>query len=272
MKEKDQIKKYCCEIRKNILYMAKVGSSASAHVGGALSLAEIMGVLFSKFVSIDFSKSQRDRVILSKGHACLALYSSLYQKKLITKEQMDTFEKSGSELLGHPIKNKKIGIDFSTGSLGMGLSLGIGVAIAFKKKKIPNKIYVIIGDGECNEGSLWESAMLAPNLNLDNIVVILDSNGFQQTGSTNEILKNENIDDKFNSFGWNVLKVDGHSVNELTKAFEKKNSNDKPKLICAKTIKGKGIKSFENNNTWHHSIVTEDIYNKCIKELDENNF
>ncbi len=265
----NEIKDYCLSLRKNILYMGKIGSSASAHIGGALSLVEIIGVLFKKFFKSGSDSFNRDRIILSKGHACLALYSLLYENKLISKKQIDTFEKSGSDLLGHPVKNKKIGIDFSTGSLGMGLSLGIGVAISLIKKKIPNSVYVIIGDGECNEGSIWESAMLAPNLNLENLVVILDANGYQQTGSTSEILKNNNIDEKFKSFGWNVIKVNGHSAKELIEAFSIKDQKKRPKLIYAKTIKGKGIKEFENNNVWHHSIITEDIYNKCIEELNK---
>ncbi|MAV56376.1 MAG: transketolase [Candidatus Pelagibacter sp.] len=265
----NEIKDYCLALRKNIIYMGKVGSSASAHIGGALSLVEIIGVLFKRFFKTGTDNINRDRIILSKGHACLALYSLFYENKLITKEQMNTFEKSGSELLGHPVKNKKIGIDFSTGSLGMGLSLGIGVAISFKKKKISNKVYVIIGDGECNEGSVWEAAMLAPNLNLENLVVILDANGYQQTGSTNEIMKNNNIDEKFKSFGWNVLKVNGHSIKDLDRAFGFNDNSKKPKLIHAETIKGKGIKDFENNNVWHHSVITDDIYNKCIKELEK---
>jgi|TARA_B100000767_G_scaffold270477_1_gene294225 transketolase len=265
--QENEIRKYCISLRKNILYMGRAGASASAHIGGALSLVEIFGVLFSSFFKTSSDSFKRDRIILSKGHACLALYSILYENKLISKKQLDTFEKSESDLLGHPIKNKKIGIDFSTGSLGMGLSLGIGVAISLKKKKIQNKVYVIIGDGECNEGSIWESAMLAPNLNLENLVVILDANGYQQTGSTSEILKNDNIDEKFRSFGWNVINVEGHSIQELDKAFKNKNIDNKPKFIYAKTIKGKGIKNFENNNAWHHSIITSEIYDKCIEEL-----
>ncbi len=249
--------------------MGKIGASASAHIGGALSLVEIFGVLFSSHFKSNSDKFERDRIILSKGHACLALYSLLYEKKLISKDQLDTFEKSESDLLGHPIKNKKIGIDFSTGSLGMGLSLGIGVAISLKKKKIKNKVYIIIGDGECNEGSIWEAAMLAPNLDLQNLVVILDSNGFQQTGSTNEILKNNNIDEKFKSFGWKVINIDGHSLKEIDQAFKESNSNKKPILINARTVKGKGIKKFENNNVWHHSIITSELYNQCIEELNK---
>ena len=182
---KADTKELAKHIRKNILFAAYNAGASSAHVGGALSVAEIFAVLFGELVKInpkDPLDKGRDRVILSKGHACLALYASLLEKGFLKKEELETFEKSGSFLLGHPVINKKKGIEFSTGSLGMGLSLGIGVAISAVKKNLDYKTYVIVGDGECNEGSVWEAALLANHLKLKNLTVIIDKNNFQQTG------------------------------------------------------------------------------------------
>ena len=162
--------------------------------------------------------------------------------------------------------NRDIGIEFSNGSLGMGLSLGIGVAISFKKKKINNRIFVLIGDGECNEGSVWEAAMCAPNLNLNNICVIIDKNKFQQTGSNKEIMNLRNLSSKWKSFGWEVRNIDGHNFEEIYRATS--NFSKKPIAIIADTIKGRGFEEFENNNEWHHKIVTENHYKKLIEQIN----
>ena len=247
--------------------MGKYGGSNSAHIGGALSLADIFSVLFSDFFEITKGAIDNDRIILSKGHACLALYSILFENNIISENDMKNFEKPGSNLLGHPVKNKEISIDFSTGSLGMGLGLGIGLAYALKKKKIQRKVFVVLGDGECNEGSVWEALMLAPKLELDNLYAIIDMNGFQQTGSTNDILINNNLVEKVSSFGWNLSSIDGHSYTDIYQALEKNFNNNLPKVIIAKTIKGKGVSKFENNNDWHHSTLSEKIYEESLKEL-----
>ncbi len=257
-------------IRKNILFAAYNAGASSAHVGGALSVADIFAVLFGELVKInakDPLDKDRDRVILSKGHACLALYASLLEKGFLKKEELETFEKSGSFLLGHPVINKKKGIEFSTGSLGMGLSLGIGVAISAIKKNLDYKTYVIVGDGECNEGSVWEAALLANHLKLKNLTVIIDKNDFQQTGKNEEILDLGNLTEKWKSFGWETYECDGHDVEHLYKIL-KKNENKKPKAIVAKTIKGKGISFTENNNDWHHNILTKKNYELGLSEID----
>ena len=209
----------------------------------------------------------RDRFILSKGHACLALYSALVVKKILKKKDLITFECDGSKLLGHPIINKKDGIEFSTGSRGMGLSLGTGVALAAKKKKKSFNTYVAIGDGECNEGSIWEATLSACQFELDNLTIIVDRNNFQQTGSSNSILNLENLKNKFESFGCFVLDVDGHNLQKIYNAFSVKNLTKKPKVIIANTIKGKGFKTFENNNSWHHSVITKSIYKEIQREI-----
>jgi transketolase len=256
-------------IRKNIIFTAFKAGAKSAHIGGALSIADIMAVLYSGVLNLKKRKKiddNRDRFILSKGHACLALYSALVEKKFLKKKDLETFEADESNLLGHPIINKSIGIEFSTGSLGMGISLGVGVALAAKKKKKKFKVYVIIGDGECNEGSVWESILCASHFKLDNLIIIVDKNNFQQTGKNNSIMDLKNLKSKFKSFGCNTIEIDGHNLSKLQSSFLKKNFN-KPKAIIAKTIKGKGVKLFENDNNWHHSIITKKIYKEIVKEL-----
>ena len=277
-KETDQIKNiknFAFQVRKNILEMAVSAGSSSAHFGGALSITEIVSTLFGCQMKIDKKNPQwedRDRFILSKGHACLAYYAALCEVGYISKEELKTFEKNDTNLLGHPVINRNLGIDFSNGSLGMGLSLGIGVAISAKKKKKNFKVYVIIGDGECNEGSIWEAAMAAPNFKLNNLYVIIDKNNFQQTGSNKEIMNVENLKDKWSSFGWHTTELDGHNIQDLQNFFKESKNIDKPKAIIANTVKGKGFSFSENNNDWHHSILSKSFHEKAINELKKNNF
>ena len=267
------IKSFSFNLRKNILDMSLTAGASSSHFGGALSIVEIISVLFSHVMQINNENpnwEKRDRFILSKGHACLAYYAALCEKGFIKKEELKTFEKDNSNLLGHPVLNHKIGIDFSNGSLGMGLSLGIGLAISSKKKGLNFKTYVIVGDGECNEGSVWEAAMAAPNLKLDNLYVIVDKNNFQQTGSNKEIMNTDSLKDKWNSFGWHTTEVDGHNIEEIIKNFNKLSTQAKPKAIIANTVKGKGFSFSENNNDWHHSVLTKKMYDQALEELKKD--
>ena len=266
----ESIKSFAKEVRKNILTMAFAAGSSSSHFGGALSITEIVSTLFADQMKIDNSDpnwENRDRFILSKGHACLAYYSALCEVGYISKDELLTFEKDNSNLLGHPVRNKDLGIEFSNGSLGMGLSLGIGIALSAKKKGKDFKVYVILGDGECNEGSVWEAAMAAPNFNLENLYVIVDKNNFQQTGSNKQIMDVDNLRSKWESFNWYSKEVDGHNINELLNVFNESKNIKKPKSIIANTIKGKGISFSENNNDWHHSILSKSFYEKALKEL-----
>ena len=181
------LKQFSTKIRKNILLAAFSAGAKSAHIGGALSISDIIAVLYGKVMKLNSNNpldENRDRLILSKGHACLALYSALVEKKFFPKSELENFEKSGSFLLGHPVMNKEKGIEFSTGSLGMGVSLGIGVALAAKKKNKNFHTYIIVGDGECNEGSIWESTLYAAHAKLDNLTIIIDKNNLQQTGKS----------------------------------------------------------------------------------------
>ena len=267
-----KIKNFALAVRKNILEMAVSAGASSAHFGGALSITEIISTLFAYQMKIDNKNpnwEDRDRFILSKGHACLAYYAALCETGYISHEELKTFEKNDSNLLGHPVINRKLGIDFSNGSLGMGLSLGIGVAISSKKKKKNFNVYVIVGDGECNEGSVWEAAMAAPNFKLENLYVIVDKNNFQQTGSNKEIMNVDNLKDKWSSFGWHTTEINGHNVKEIYEYFQQSSKINKPKAIIANTVKGKGFSFSENNNDWHHSILTKNFYDKALKELKD---
>lgn len=268
--DKDFIEKFAVNLRKKILQMAFSAGAKSSHFGGSLSTVEIISLLYGKIMHLNTKNptiEDRDRFILSKGHGCLAFYSALTEVGLLDSKHLQTFEESGSLLLGHPVINKSIGIEFSNGSLGMGLSLGIGVAVGLNKKNIKRNVYVLIGDGECNEGSIWEACMAAKSLELTNLTVILDNNKFQQTGSNAAILKTENLGKIWSSFGWNVLEADGHNLDTLYSCFEKKFENNFPKIIVAHTIKGKGFSFSENNNDWHHSVLTESLYKSALSEI-----
>ena len=255
---------------KNILEMALNAGANSSHFGGALSIADIISVMFAykmKFEINNPKSENRDRFILSKGHACLAYYAALCEIGFIKKDDLKTFEENDSNLLGHPVRNMDLGIEFSNGSLGMGMSLAIGVALALKKKKKKNNIFVIMGDGECNEGSVWEALMAAPNFNLGNITLIIDRNNFQQTGSNKSIMDLGNLKDKIESFGWNTTEIDGHNIDKIYDYFKNLDNNNKPNALIANTIKGKGFSFSENNNSWHHSILTKELYNKALSEM-----
>ena len=269
-KNKDLIK-FSSKLRKKILDLSFFAGASSSHFGGALSSVEILATLFGKvldFNKYNFKSPNRDRFILSKGHACMVYYSALNILGIISNDQLKTFEKDNSDLPGHPVKNLDLGIDFSTGSLGMGLSLGIGVALALKRKKIDKRVFVLLGDGECNEGSVWEAALSAPNLGLNNLTAIIDNNNFQQTGTIEEIMNTKNLEKKWKSFNWKTAYIDGHNTNEIYTALKKKDLY-LPSVIICKTIKGKGFKFSENNNDWHHKIMTKDNYKRAIKELNK---
>lgn len=274
-KDIEKIKLFSKNIKRKILEMAFVAGSSSSHFGGALSIVDIISTLFSHQLKIkrdDPEWLERDRFILSKGHACLAYYAALSEIGYLSDEDLKTFEKDGSKLTGHPVKNPKYGIEFSTGSLGIGLSIGLGLALGAKRRKKTNKVYVVIGDGECNEGSIWESALAAPNFKLDNLIVIIDKNNFQQTGSTKNIMNTNRLKEKWMSFGWNVKEADGHNILELLNYFSSLDyKSNLPHLLIANTIKGKGFSFSENNNDWHHAVMTKANFEKAIQELQEAN-
>lgn len=255
-----KISEISSDIRKLVLETSYRAGSKSAHIGGALSMVDMLSVIFFKEKNID-----NFEFVLSKGHACLALYSTLHKFGIISKKKLLTFETNNSDLPGHPVRNQKLRIRYSTGSLGIGISISTGLALALKKKSIKRKVYSIVGDGECNEGIVWEAAMFGHKYKLNNLCVLIDKNNFQQTGKTSDIMDTSKLSDKWKSFKWKVIEVDGHDHSKLIKAINVKSRM--PKVIICKTIKGKGISFFENNNLWHHNILSKDFYKKAIMEL-----
>ena len=264
------ITKMANRMRRKVLDMALAAGSDSSHFGGGLSIIEITATLYGKIMRIDRDNPQwieRDRFILSKGHGCLGYYTALAEVGYISEDDLLYFEKTGGYLYGHPVMKRDKGIDFSNGSLGMGLSLGIGVAIAGKKRNLDYSVYVLMGDGECNEGSVWEAAMAASHYKLNNLIGIVDKNNFQQTGSNAEIMSVGDLSSKWKSFGWNVIDVDGHDIGELYDAFTIEKPSNSPTVIIAKTVKGKGFSFAENNNAWHHAPLSKSQYEAALEEL-----
>ncbi len=250
-------------------------SAKRGHLAPAFSLVEILRVLYDdilKYDPVNPSWEERDRLILSKGHGCLALYAILVDKGFFSKEELTKFCSMNGILGGHP-EIKIPGVEASTGSLGHGLAIGIGMAIGAKLKKKNWRVFVILGDGECNEGSIWESALIAAKHNLSNLCVIIDYNKFQSYGHVIEVSNLANLMEKWCAFGFDVKEVDGHSVNELKEVFQDfPFHSDRPSVVICHTIKGKGIDFVENNLSWHHksNFSHEDI-KKLYGALGEYN-
>ena len=244
-------------IRTNILNLTY--KAQSSHIGSCLSIVEILAVLYNKVLK------KNDRFILSKGHAALALYCMLYEKKIISLKTLNSFGSNKTILMNH-VSHKVKGVEFSTGSLGHGLPVAVGKALKFKINKENNKVYVILSDGEMNEGTTWESLLFASHHNLDNLNIIIDYNKIQSMDFVKKVINIEPLKSKLLSFGANVLEVDGHNLSELTKVLIKKNKN-KPKIIIANTIKGKGVSFMENNNLWHYKNPTLQELNEGLNEI-----
>ncbi len=257
------------KIRVNIIEMLE--KSQSGHPGGSLSAVEILTALYFKEMKIDPTNpklTDRDRFVLSKGHATPVLYGTLAERGFFPKEELDSFRKMGSMLQGHPDMKDIPGVDMTTGSLGQGLAAANGMALAGKLDNKDYRVYALIGDGESQEGLIWEAAMLAAHYKLDNITVFLDNNGLQIDGKNKDIMNIEPIDEKFKSFGWNVLTIDGHSFEEIFEAIEKaKNTKGKPTMIIAKTVKGKGISFMENQVGWHGKAPSVEEATKALQEI-----
>lgn len=246
------------EIRMQVIemiYLAQTG-----HIGGSLSETDILVVLFYEIME------PGDKLILSKGHSVEAYYAILADLGYFPKDELKTYCSFGSRLEGHP-SIKVPGIDIATGSLGHGLSIACGMAWGLKKDGRKNKVYVLMGDGELQEGSVYEAAMFASTHRLDNLVAIIDRNGLQIGGNTEDIIKLEPIDERWKAFGWEVKIVDGHNFADLIETFKSFGSNGKPHLVIAKTIKGRGISFIENDYKWHHGALNEEQYKQAITEL-----
>lgn len=259
----DKLEKHSKNIRKMIIKTAKL--SPTAHYGGCLSCADIMAYIFS-VLSIK-NEIERDRFILSKGHCALALYAALKEFDYITQDELETFNQNGGDFPSHCVKNLAKGIELSSGSLGMGLSFATGQALALKMRNLSNKIYVLAGNGEANEGSFWESVMYIGAKQINNIILFLDNNKMQNDGFSENVLPVNNWAERFESFGWNAISIDGHDYSQIG-AIENY-QNDKPMAVVLNTIKGKGISFMENNDKWHHSGISDDEYEQALKELGD---
>lgn len=250
----------------NMIYKAKTG-----HIGGDFSVLNIILTLYNKHMNVSPEKvndPDRDRFILSKGHSVEAYYAVLADNGFFPKEDLETFSQFGSNYIGHPY-NKINGIEMNSGSLGHGLSVGVGMAIAGKMDKKDYRTYVVMGDGELAEGSVWEGAMAGGHYKLDNLCAVVDRNGLQISGSTEYVMSHEDLAARWASFNWNVIEVEnGCDLDELDKAFEEaKNCKGKPSVIIAKTTKGYGVSFMENLPVWHHKVPTEEEYNLAMEEL-----
>lgn len=269
-KEKiEALDKLANAIRLDIIKTGYLSGTKGAHFGGCLSMAEILATLYSDFVNYNFADLEhRDRVVLSKGHAALGLYCALYEKGILSKQELESFEQDGSELIAHSKRNLEKGQEFSGGSLSLGLSHAVGVAYACKLKRLSNRVYAIVGDGELNEGLVWESLMFACHQKLNNLTVIVDHNHLQADGTIEEVLNTAPLKEKLTAFGFKTYEIDGHSVEAIHQALSSP-SELQPTAIIAETVKGKGVSFMENKAKWHHGDLNELRYNKAIKELKE---
>ena len=267
-----QIEMMALRMRKRILDMS-LRCEGPTHLGGGLSLVEIMAVLYGSVMNFQIENprwADRDRCILSKGHGVLGLYTALAEVGFIEEEDFQSFKQNDSHLISHPVMNLDLGIESSNGSLGQGLSMAVGLAWAARRNSKNHSIYVVMGDGECNEGSVWEAAMSASQLKLGNIVSVIDHNGLQSDGSTEEIISTSQLSDKWRSFGWKVHEVDGHEISALRSVLAMR-SDTQPTCVVARTIKGKGIDFMEDNNEWHHNRLTQTMYERAVLSLTGSN-
>jgi transketolase len=256
-------------MRQKILKISHT-CNLSVHLGGGLSMVEIMAVLYGRILKYELGNPRwegRDRFILSKGHGVLGYFSALLAVGIINEETYNTFQTNESDLIAHPVMNLDLGIESSNGSLGQGLSMGIGIALAAKKKQKDFGTFVYMGDGECNEGSVWEAVMSAPQLGLDNLTAIVDFNKLQSDGDSTQIIDLKDLAGKFISFGWDVRDIDGHDIEQIITAFESPREVGRPRALVAHTVKGKGISFMENNNEWHHNRLTKANYELALAEL-----
>jgi len=255
------------KIRKIIIEESKRANVG--HIGSALSIADILAVLFQGVLhGTGTNDPARDRFILSKGHAALALYAALYLRAILSRDQLQTYCCDGSFLGVHP-EHRLDGIDFSTGSLGHGLAIGSGVALASRLREIYYRSFVLVSDAECNEGSLWESVMFAAHHKLSNLIVIVDNNGQQAFGKTKEVIDLEPLGEKWRAFGWEVHHVEGHDTDELMRSFQALDTrNGSPKVLIANTICGKGVSFMERKVEWHYLPLSEEQYIQALSEIE----
>ena len=265
------LKEKAKEVRKTLLTM--IYTAQSGHPGGSLSATDIMTALYFDEMNInpdDPKMEERDRFVLSKGHVCPVLYTCLALKGYYGMEHVNTLRKHGSILQGHPDMKRTPGVDISTGSLGQGLSTGVGMAIAGKRDEKDYRVFVLVGDGESQEGQIWEAAESASKYGLDNLVVFVDNNGLQNDGTCADIMPTRDIAEKFTAFGFDSYKIDGHNMGDIVDVLDEIRDikNGKPKCIVAKTVKGKGVSFMENVVGWHGMAPNEEQYKQAMAEVD----
>ncbi len=257
-------------IRRDIVSM--LGKAGSGHPGGSLSAADIVTALYFEVMNInpkDPEWPDRDRFVLSKGHAAPVLYAALAERGYFDRAELDTLRKLGSKLQGHPDMKKLPGVEMSTGSLGQGMSAACGMAMAGKVDKKDYRVYVLVGDGEIQEGQIWEAAMAAAHYKLDNLTVFLDHNKMQIDGRIEDVMSPEPVEDKWRAFGWHVITIDGHDMGQILKAVEEaKQTKRKPTVIVAQTVKGKGVSFMENQVGWHGKAPSAEEVEKALSELE----
>lgn len=256
------------QMRKDILRMALKAGSNGAHIGGALSSVEILAVLYGAILRQTKSDWEaRDRFIMSKGHCVMAQYAAMAQAGLADAVEIDNFEEADSWLCSHATQNVDRGIEFSTGSLGQGLSLGLGMAMGLRRKgNLQSRIFVLLGDGECNEGQVWEAAACAAHFGISNIAAVIDANRMQLDGVARDVLDMGDLAAKWSAFGWEAVSVDGHDPEALHDALQKR--TDRPLACIAATIKGKGISFMENSAAWHHGRLGRKQFEQALSELE----
>ena len=264
----NMLAKKALQTRRNIIkmiYFAKTG-----HTGGSLSSADIMTALYFDVLNVNPKNPKdpdRDYFILSKGHCVEAYYSVLAERGFFPEAELMSFSQPGSSLLGHP-SNKVPGIEMNTGALGHGLPIGVGAALGLKRQRRNNRVFVLMGDGEQEEGSIWEALMAGANYKLDNLTAIVDRNFLQISGNTEDVMALENLKDKYISFGWMVREIDGNDMIQIVHALKTAHIG-KPLLVLAKTIKGKGVREMENQAKWHHGVPDEALYRSALSQFDE---
>ena len=260
-------------MRLQALEMAYKSGQNGAHLGGGLSAIEILATLYHDVLRVDPCNpcdENRDRLIVSKGHCVLAYYTALYEKGFLSAQDLEQFEQNGYHWHGHAMRDLTHGIEFHGGSLSMGMSFAVGEALACNAKGLQSRVFVLVGDGECDEGLIWEAAMSAAHHHLDNLCVIVDRNRLQYDGETTEVLNTDSLAEKFKAFGFEVVEVDGHDCEALAKVFSNQCSvvSGKPRCVIANTIKGKGVSFMENDKTWHHHTLNEAQYNQAREEVE----
>ena len=267
--DKTKLSAIANEIRKGAL--TAVYSAQSGHPGGSLGIADILAYLYFEEMNVDPKNPKmedRDRFVLSKGHTSPAHYATLAEKGFFPKEDLKTFRHKDSYLQGHPDMKHIPGVDMSTGSLGLGISAACGMALSGKISEKSYRVWAILGDGESQEGQVWEAAMFAAHYGLNNLAIFVDCNGLQIDGATADVMNPEPFDEKFRAFGWNVMVIDGHNFDEIDAAVKAAKASDKPFAIIAKTVKGKGVSYMENKCEWHGSAPKQEQYEIGMQDLE----